>query len=226
MMFNLIVYNLFMTPKFYKPQSVQLEIYRKALESVKNQKEICQIISDYGYTPEKIDEGVDLLVKTKSLYAFNAKEEYQCKRAKSMFKSTYDVQFTIFKSHVKKAVMIYGKESATCEILGISGPIPLSYKKSMNIMYRFYNNILDSGDVLRDFIRSGISHDTLSVARQKLSEIEELKSIYNAVKQNVVSTDDRKSEAFESVKEWMQDFVSTSRVALKDRKELLEVIGF
>ncbi|GEM_PF-3621708 len=224
MMFNLIVY-LFMTPKFYKPQSVQLEIYRKALEIVRKDAEICRIMSGYGYTISKIDEGVDLLVKTKSLYAFNAKEEYQYKRAKSMFMSTYDVQFTIFKSHVRKAVMIYGKESVTCEILGISGAIPLSYRRSMSVMNRFYNNIIERGDVLRDFIRSGISSDSLNVAKQKLSEIEELKSIYDTVKQGVVSTEDKKNKAFDDVKEWMQNFVSVSKEALKERKELLKIIG-
>ncbi|MBI9038875.1 MAG: hypothetical protein JEY97_12135, partial [Bacteroidales bacterium] len=71
-----------------------------------------------------------------------------------------------------------------------------------------------------------ITLEVLSQANSQLSEVEQAQADYIRESGETQQATEAKDDAFETLDEWMYDFKLVARIALADKPQLLEVLGF
>jgi len=115
-----------------------LEQYRVSFENVASQPEIATVMAEFGYDETLLTEGKTLLTKTRQAFDFNKKEDDETSEAYNNFNTTKEKLDNTYTLHRKKAKVIFRKEPVTLSKLSLTGSLPKSYIKWLEVVKKLY----------------------------------------------------------------------------------------
>jgi len=206
-------------------EAATLERYRVALENVEAQTEIATIMAEFGYDSALIEEGKNLFTKTRQAYDENVKEDDETSQAYADFMMKREALEKTYSLHRKKAKVIFRKDLETMKKLVIDGSMPRAYVSWLEIVKKFYTEMLADTELQTKISRLKVTADDLSAANTLLSEMESARSKYLIEKGESQDATNIKDSAFAELDDWMSEFYAVAKIALEDNIQLLEALG-
>ncbi len=202
-----------------------LEQARVAFENVGNQPTITAALTEVGIDTAYIDEGKAIFVNTRQAYDLNKVEDDETSVAYQAFDAKRAEVDASYKKDRKKAKVVYRKDNVTADILGVSGQMPRSYVKWFEITDKFYTSALANRVIVGSLSRYGITEQSLTATKTKITELASLRSKYLAEVGESQAATQTKDQAMLELENWMSDFYAIAKIALEDKPQLLESIG-
>ena len=202
-----------------------LESSRIALENALAQSQIAIALAELGYDATTIEEGKNILSATQSAFQHNRTEDEESSDAYRMFSEKKEALSKTYGLHRKKAKVIFKKDSATSEKIGITGATPLAYLKFVDTTKTFYTQALQDTAIQNKLARLKISPEELQDAEKQIAELEVARAFYLREKGESQEATQLKDQAFSELDDWMADFYAVAKIALEDQPQLLESLG-
>jgi hypothetical protein len=202
-----------------------IELYRVALENVVNQPEIALEMSELGYDVSILKAGKSLLEETRKAYEFNKTEDDETSEAYATFSEIKEQLEVTYNLHRKKAKVVFRKDSVTSDKLAISGTMPRTYVKWLEVAKKFYTITASDSAIQSKLARLKITIEDITAGGKLIKKIETARAEYLKEKGESQDATKAKDAAFAKIDDWMSEFYAVARIALEDKPQLLEVLG-
>ncbi|MEX2427879.1 MAG: hypothetical protein WD577_06490 [Bacteroidales bacterium] len=106
--------------------------------------------------------------------------------------------------------------------LGLKNPYYRTYVKWIELARRFYTELSNNPDLTGRLSRRNYSNEETQARLAAISEIEVARAAYIYEKGISQNTTSAKSEAFEMLNEWMDEFFSLAKIAFRKEPQLME----
>lgn len=194
-------------------------------ETLATREEIAQELAEYTYDAEKIAEGKALFEAAKAQQQANQKETKEEIQAYEKFNKAFGALVETYRTHRKKAKIVFKDEPATLKILALNGSIAtrmLSLLEEIGILY----SKLDKDNAFKTAVQKmKISPEDITAQLTKLAEAQQLYAQYTTEKGESQQATKDKNQAFAALEKWVRDFYSVAKIALEDKPQLLESVG-
>ena len=111
---------------------------RIALINVESHSEIKTALGEYGMKEAWVEEGWQILNRAKVTCELNKKKASETRRASNAYSAKYKEVEKLFKRHYQLTRMLYKKDPATLEKLGITGRFPRGHIEFFDKVKQFY----------------------------------------------------------------------------------------
>jgi hypothetical protein len=202
-----------------------LEESRVTLANAESHPIISKIMEKEGYDSETIAAGKKLLAETKAIYNSNKKGKMVKSTARHNYKSMKSKLKKLFAKHFAKARLIFKRDILAYEQLGLKRFIPKKHVLWVEKAEKFYTEIEADPDLLGKLARLKINEETIADCLAKIEDFQTARAIYLKEIGNTQHSTKTKDAAIAVLKEWMHEFFTVARIALKDQPQLLEVLG-
>ncbi|MHA7110112.1 hypothetical protein ACRTDU_08310 [Sunxiuqinia elliptica] len=214
-----------MSTKRTNSEAAVLEQYRVSIENAKKQPTISSIMTEYGYTPEVIVTGENLYSKTFEIYNRNKTEDDETSAAYATFSNQKDALKELYKTHRKKAKVVFKNEPVILDLLLLQGTQPGAYVKWMEMIKKFYDELTKSEELKNRLSRLKVPEEELNQASELISSTESARAEYLREVGESEDATQQKDAAFAKLDEWMSEFYAVAKIALEDHPQLLESLG-
>jgi hypothetical protein len=219
----------------YKPQKnivmATHSIYSKvqamsnAVNGALSSPEVLGMLSVYGYTQEKINEGAELAANVMSMMTLQTKEYgdkfTSTEELTKMFGECYGRYMII----IKLARITFKNEKGILYTLRATGKRKRSYSGWLSDARALYGNLLQNVEWVNEIGRFGVTRERLESEYSLVQEFERL--YHNKLKEAGEAqqmTKDR-DDAIDELSNWHSDFRAVARIALYEKPQLLEILG-
>ena len=202
-----------------------LGLYSTALENVGTQPQIAAVMAELGFDSAAIARGQTLLDETKAIYYANMTEKHQTSVAYAGYSDKKRQLGDIFKIHREKAKIVFRKDLLVANRLAISGSMPRTYIKWIEVVKKFYSVASTDIEIQNKLSRLKISVDDLNTTRSLITDLETAKIKYIREKGESQNATQVKNAAFYKIDDWMSEFYAVAKIGLKDNPQLLETLG-
>jgi len=213
-----------MSTRASRAESAILERYRVALENVTSQPEIATIMAEFGYDSALIEEGKNLFTQTRQAYDNNVKEDDETSQAYSNFMDKKKQLEDTYSLHRKKTKVIFRNEPEAMKRLVIDGTVPKAYVNWLEIVKKFYTEMLSDTALQTKLSRLKVSVEDLNAANTLKTELETARALYMKEKGESQDATTAKETVFAKLDSWMSEFYAVARIALEDNIQLLEAL--
>jgi hypothetical protein len=214
-----------MATKRHFSEAETLERYRVALENVEDQKEIAEIMAEFGYNSKIVSEGKQLFESTRKAYDFNKQEDDETSEVYSSFKSKQEELDEIYSLHRKKAKVVFRNEPEVLKRLNLDGSMPQAYVKWFETVKKFYKEVLADKQIQNKLARLKITLEELTNTDNKITELDAARAEYLKERGESQDATKQKDAVFAQIDDWMSEFYAVARIALEDNPQLLEALG-
>lgn len=214
-----------MAVKRTQSEAATLERYRVALENAETQSEIATIMAEFGYDSAMIEEGKNLFTKTRQAYDMNVKEDDETSQAYSSFTEKRNSLADTYSLHRKKAKVVFKNDPVTLKRLVLDGTIPAAYVSWLEIVKKFYTEMLADTALQTKLSRLKVTVEDLNAANTLITELETARAEYMKEKGESQDATTAKDTVFSQLDSWMSEFYAVARIALEDNIQLMEALG-
>lgn len=211
-----------------KPNKSELNIledYRNAFENSRNQPVIKELVGQFGYTEEKLDEGWAIYENTMTVWNRNKQEDRETADAYRQFQELYTEQEKLYSLDRKKLRAAFIWEPAVLKQLGITGEMPRAYLEVIDHMKVCYSVLNDDASLLAKVSHMNITPEYMAASLERISAIEKARSLYVREESESQAATDEKDQALAELDRWMREYLAVARIALEDKPQLLEALG-
>ncbi len=201
-----------------------LEISLRIDNSLSN-AEILGLVSEYGYTETKLNEGKALYEATNTLFIKQKTEYAEQYAATIAVDEKWKTAHAAYMKQVKVARVALQKDTGAYLKLGLVGARKEAIAGWLLQTSQFYTNALADSGILTKLAEYGITQTKLEEAKALVDEVEaanveQQKEIGEAQQ----ATLDRNTK-YGELTEWDSKYVAIARIALEERPQLLEELG-
>lgn len=193
-------------------------------ESIKNE-EILQLVLPFGYTKERL---LILSAEHDEIYEFDGKQKketgIQLESAKKLaylsllFEKSYNdfviVSRTVFKD----------KPSAYLA-LGLKGERKKSFSGLTNQGKLYYSTALTDREILNLFIANGIKEEDLKEGKKHLDDLLEEHNFHDKEMEDKKVLTKARDEKYDNLVEKVSEYKTFAKFALRNRQDLLNILG-
>ncbi|MDR2928433.1 MAG: hypothetical protein LBV41_09600 [Cytophagaceae bacterium] len=202
-----------------------LEQYRVSLNNAEAHPIISKALAELGYNAEKLGEGKALYSTTRKLYDLNMVEDDQALAAYKLFGNTRNELNILYRTHRKKAKVVFRKDPIMCSRLLISGYFPKAYIKWLEAVKKFYTELSGDETASKALLTLKVLPEELLKANLLIKAVERTRAAYMVEKGESQDATDQKDIAFAKMDDWMHDFYAVARIALEEHPQLIEALG-
>jgi N-acetyl-anhydromuramyl-L-alanine amidase AmpD len=210
-----------------KNQSLAAKLHNmeNGISGVQNNPEIQERMSQYGYTPERVAEGLAKLADVKRLTAVHAEEYSDQFVATTRLGKAWTAIYAKYMITLKVVRVAFHRETGKLQDFRATGQRHRSLSGWLNDARILYTNLQETPGALETMTQYGYTTERLQEEQQQVEEVAQLHSKRleetGAAQQ---STQDR-DRALDELCDWYSDFRAIVRVALYDKPQLLEGLG-
>jgi len=202
----------------------QLNFAQLAIRNTLANPEIQGAVIEYGYTPEKMQQGLYLYdVAIQKVNARKADAGAQQQATIQVQEAQTDAWAAFQRlSKVARAILNKGELAA----LGLSGPMPHATAEFLQAGYTLFDNALEAVEVgALPLAEYGYAQERLESERAKIVAYDQANQAQEAAKGTAQQATQDQNAALEALAEWLAQFIKIARVALVGKEQLLEVLG-
>ena len=195
-----------------------------ALTNATEVEAIANALKDYGYTPERIQEGRDLYQAV-----LNAQQQQQQNygnqyRASSTLSEQRDNLIEAFNKH-RKIARIAIADRGQAQTLALNAPRPRNLPTTFAQIKQFYSNALNTPAILEILAQYNITKQACQAALNNLNEVESTTAERERHKGTAQAATQTRDRLMQDLDKWMRDFKAIAKIALEDQPQLLESLG-
>lgn len=210
-------------PKMNDAQT--LEQFRVALENATTNATIAASLAEIGYDETVINEGKTLLQTAQTAFSTNQTEDDETTVAYNTFTEKKEAIESTYRTHRKKAKVIFRTEPVSLDTLALEGIIPKAYVAWVQSVKKFYETANASEDIKTKLARLAITEADITNALAAIAELETARAEYLRERGESQEATQAKDKALGELSIWMSDFYAVARIALEDQPQLLEALG-
>ena len=205
--------------------AVKLHSIENGILGASNSLEIQEKLTPFGYTPEKIEQGVILLNNAKRLTALQVGNYGDQYSATDEVDRVWDENYAIYMVTVKITRVAFKNRPDLLVKFRVTGKRSRSLSGWLNDARIMYANILDTPEALTVLAQFGYTPEKLAAERDAIEQVEALHSKRLAEKSEAQQGTIERDKAIDELCNWYSDFRAIARIALYDTSQLLEAMG-
>ncbi|HAM97416.1 MAG TPA: hypothetical protein DCQ26_02290 [Marinilabiliales bacterium] len=208
------------------PEKTFIAQAQKVLIQAKNQSEIALRLAEFGYTEEKINEGLQIYQNASTLIDVALNNDLKKNTQFREYQLVKHQLEKLYQQHRQKAKIIFRKSPDVLTMLNLTGSIPFSYTEWKNTLISFYSGILANPVLQQRLIRFKIPMSEIKQGQQLLRSLEIYRNRYineNGLPNEAVIEE---SEIMVTLDHWLDDFLIAAEFALEDKPQLLKKLRF
>ncbi len=205
--------------------SEQLNASQVAITNTLADAEIQGLVTQYGYPPEKLNEGKALY--DAALSAVNA----QIAAAGSQFQATSNLKTAeatardAYQALAKVARAVFINDSARLAQLGLSGSMPRTIAAFISSAYTVFDNAVNVPEIKSALESFGYTEEKLGQERLKINAYDAANQQQESLKGAAQQATRDQDTAIKAMNSWLAQYIKIAKVALRDKKQLIEKIG-
>jgi hypothetical protein len=205
--------------------ATKLHNIENGILGVSNSPEIQEKLILFGYTPEKIAQGIDLLNKAKHFTALQVGNYGDQYSATDEVDKVWAEKYAMYIVTVKVTRVAFKDRHDLLVKFRVVGRRNRSLSGWLNDARIMYANILDTPEALTVLAQFGYSPEKLIAERDAVEQVEVLHSKRLAEKSEAQQSTVDRDKAIDELCNWYSDFRAIARIALYDAPQQLEAMG-
>ena len=190
-----------------------------------NNKAINAALTVFGYDEPRLQQGLSLYEAAHTLHLNQVKEYGEQFAATDYLKVTKAEANKAYMRDIKIARIALKNNRSADESMLLKGARKESLSGWLKQAKTFYANALASEEVVAVFSRFNLTPEKLRENQAKVAAVEEAYANQLKEKGEAQTATLKRDEAFDSLQNWMSDFVGIARIALETEPQYLEVLG-
>ena len=205
--------------------SEKITLSRETIQNALNDAELAEPLAEFGFTPEKLSEGLAIQENVQSLQVNRVAEFGQrmeaTRKANELFSRVYDTYLTDRRILFRRLK----DRPGLLERLGASRPVDKRKDVFLFNVQSFYQELKDNEEI-RSFVE--LYNFMPEVLDDRLADVSALadamheQQLQSGIAQ--VATQ-RRREAIATLDDWMLRFIGAARLAFRQDKKQLEKLG-
>ena len=127
--------------------------------------------------------------------------------------------------HLKIARVVLSKQPDVASAMQLNGRRRKTYNGWVQQAKMFYDHALANTEVGAELAAFGIDEAKLSAGQAAVQEVQALLKAQSKEKGEAQMATKARDEALETLMDWLDDFITIARIALKDNPQSLEILG-
>ena len=214
-----------MTKTNSKTEAKRLTSARLIISNALKSPVTSKLLAPFGYDLARIREGESLLNTAEQLIAQHNKEYGDQYAATKVLNELYGKARAFYIEHVKLARMAQKKHSNLEGSLQLQGERKNTTSGWLAQASVFYDNALEIPEIKEALSFYGINEAILERGKKQVEAVAAALSDQKSKISVAQATTQEKNKAMVALNDWVGDFKSIARVALKDNPQLLEAFG-
>ncbi|WP_282036465.1 hypothetical protein [Saccharicrinis aurantiacus] len=189
------------------------------------QEPIATLLSEFGYTPERLAVGEGLLNTTEQLNRLQIKEDGEQKEATSVLNHSIKKANVVYMPHLKIARIAFKNDVNLSTQLELRGERKQKQSAWLGQTKVFYNNLLANPKALEKMASFGQSSAKLEVGLQLVLAVDAQLAVRKKEMGEAQNATETRDAAADELQEWYSDYIEIARIALADQPQYLEMLG-
>lgn len=190
-----------------------------------NQEPIATLLLQYGYTPERLGVGKDLLTKTEQLNSLQKKEDGEQQEATLGLSQSIKSANAVYIPHLKIARIAFKKDVNFSTQLELGGERKQSQWGWLSQTKVFYTNLLSNQDALDKMAYYGQTSEKLAAGYNLVLEVDKQFAVRKKEMGEAQKATKARDASADELQEWYSDYIEIARIALSDEPQQLEMLG-
>ena len=188
-------------------------------------EEVKNAVAGYGYSEEKLNEGLNLLNKAGMLYEAQIKEYGDVDGAQEKFKNSREEVYSDYMKMLTIARIAFKNDVQAGATLELTGSRATTLGGWLSQARNFYRSLLSNEEWKAVMAGYGQTAEKLEDALQAVEGVS--KAAENVKKEmgDAQNATQERDSQFEKLIEWLSDYEQIAEIALADKPQLLEKIG-
>jgi hypothetical protein len=194
----------------------------KSITSVENNPEIQELLSVFGYTHERMEEGKKMIEKVNSLMTVKMEKYSDMELATDEFNNFWKNVYSIYMVTLKVVRVAFSEQTEMLQRFHAIGKRNRSLSGWLVDAITLYTNILNSQEALKVMSLYGYTAEKLDEEFQKVTEVERWINKRLNEKGMAQQATIERDEAFDTLCKWYSKFRAIARIALYEKPQLFE----
>ncbi|MRR51436.1 MAG: hypothetical protein EG825_11055 [Rhodocyclaceae bacterium] len=214
-----------MASKSKKTIAEVLNLAQVAINNSLKDPYILKLVSEYGYTAIRLKQGQALLENAKQSVNLHAQLSGAQQDTTAKVTKVTKEAHAAYQALAKVSRAIWLRDRAMLETLGIKGAMPKTTAGFLQAAYTLFDNAQGNADSFKELAEYGYTKAKLAVERKKIEAYDSFNQLQEAAKGTAQDAAKAQLKAMSDLNDWMARYVKIAKVALRDRRQLLEKIG-
>jgi hypothetical protein len=202
-----------------------LHIIKTGILGVLNTPEIQSKMTVFGYTPERIAQGKELLEKAQRMTSTHVGDYSDQYAATETLQKTWSDVYSRYMVTLKVVRVAFKSETDMLARFRATGKRRRSLSGWLADARILYDNMLSNHVALERMSGFGYTIERLQNEQNDVYEIERLHSLRLTEKGEAQQSTVDRDKVFDELCDWYSDFRAVARIALYDTPQLLETLG-
>jgi hypothetical protein len=188
--------------------------------------DIYPLLLKRGYKEEDLDNAKKLVSNLESLHQNQKKEYAEQYEATQVYNTDWIKLNKIYADHLVLARIVFENDINNYVQLGLQGKRNRSFSGYMQQVKLFYNNALNSKEIIEKLATKGITESELKETQTLVLEVEKEKYEQNKETGEAQQATKNRDAALDELSKWFGEFKRTLMVDIANKPELGKIIGF
>lgn len=195
-----------------------------AIYNTKNNSEIQTLVSPYGYTPQKMNEGESLYLAAQAAFNDLLPAKAAKEKTSSDFKAAEDAAFKACLTMSRLAHAVFIDDPSKLETLGLNSPMSTRIGEFIATGTALFTNAALPA-IATPLAAAGYTTANCTADLARITAMNNAHLAKEEAKALAEIATKTKNEAIAEAERWKNLYLKFARLALADRPELLECIG-
>ena len=195
------------------------------IEGAQNNSEIQERMTKYGYTPERIGAGKQLLIKARQLTAYHTEKYGNKYSATDEMAHVWTATYGDYMVTVKVVRVAFRKQPGRLQEFKATGLRRRSLSGWLSDARVMYENLLHAPDALTEMEKYGYTEERLVAEQERVEEVARLHNRQLSETGAAQQLTQDRDQAIDALCNWFSDFRAIARIALYDKPQWLEALG-
>ncbi len=198
------------------------EIMRSIFFNLQEDEALQQLMAQWGFPPERVQEGHTLLLNAQQLHAQKDERYHNWLNLSRQVQADRDAALQVFAEHVQVARLAFREQPPLLKQLKISRIQKKKVWEWIPQAHRFYTLALANSSLMK---KRGVKPEELEQAKAGIEALLALKDRSLRKKGDAESATQERNRILEALRVWHVEFRAAARLALKDTPQMLEAFG-
>lgn len=203
----------------------RLARYRIALTNAAEVPEIGSALALFGYSPERLAEGAELLAVAEAAQAARLREQGEQYGATDGVEGAREILQGLYGVHLPVARIALAGDRGAREALGLVGSRSNSHPVYAHQAEIFYTNLLANEAWMTALAAFGQTEENLIAGKDATAELQQALAAQKKETGEAQEATVRRDLAFSALESWMADFYAIARLAITNSPQQLEMLG-
>jgi hypothetical protein len=182
-------------------------------------------LSDFGYTPERLQQGKLLYEAALAAHQQQRADYGDQRNATNTMNQSWETAQKTYMRYLKVARIAFKGNPGVATRLGLDGERKRTLSGWLAQANQFYTNALNAPELLTQLREYGITSDKLKAGQAEVQAVAAANQAQKTEKGDAQTATQTKEKAIAALQSWMSDFTAIARLALESDRQLLEGLG-